>query len=190
MIVGNRIKFLEEVGKRISGSPRCVEIGVEKGYFSKMIMDVLKPEKLFLVDPWETGADKNGKTAMYDTGLSTAYSNESELRGIQEQFGREIEEGTVVINRNYSYDALDSFEDKSLDLIYIDACHLYDSVLWDLENYLPKLKEGGIISGHDYVDYSFFGVIGAVNDFCAKYGYEICVFNTDGGDWALKPIGG
>jgi hypothetical protein len=188
MVVNTRSQFLESVKKRIADNPACLEIGVEKGIFSEMIMCSLSPGKLFLVDPWETGADKNGKEAAYSTGLPTAYSSEDQLRDIEARFGSEIREGRVEIIRGYSYDALDSFADKSLDFIYIDACHLYDSVLWDLESYLPKLKDGGIISGHDYVDYPFFGVIAAVNDFCSKHGYEISIFNTDGGDWALSPI--
>lgn len=36
------------------------------------------------------------------------------------------------------------------DLIYIDGCHDYDSVKNDIQNFLPLVKEGGFISGHDY----------------------------------------
>jgi hypothetical protein len=190
MIVNSREEFLTEIRKRITQDPRCLEIGVYKGHFSEMIKQSLRPSKLFLVDPWTVGADKNGKIERYEneTCLPTAYSSTEDLDLIKQKFGQEIIDGKIEINRNYSYDAIDSFEDESLDFIYIDACHLYDSVLWDLENYLPKLKEGGVISGHDYVDYPVFGVIEAVKDFCTKHGYEISLLNKNGGDWALSKI--
>ena len=52
--------------------------------------------------------------------------------------------------KNFSYDVVDRFQDKSIDFIYIDGRHDYESVKRDLELYLPKLKNGGIIGGHDY----------------------------------------
>lgn len=36
------------------------------------------------------------------------------------------------------------------DLIYIDGCHDYVSVKNDIQNFLPLVKKGGFISGHDY----------------------------------------
>ena len=40
--------------------------------------------------------------------------------------------------------------DKSLAFLFVDAGHLYDEVKRDIENYLPKMKEGGVIAFHDY----------------------------------------
>lgn len=42
--------------------------------------------------------------------------------------------------------------DKSLDLVFIDANHDYDFIKQDIELWLPKVKDGGIISGHDFCD--------------------------------------
>jgi len=42
------------------------------------------------------------------------------------------------------------FEDGSVDLVFLDADHSEDGVLRDLEAWLPKLRPGGIIAGHDY----------------------------------------
>ena len=39
--------------------------------------------------------------------------------------------------------------------MYIDARHDYESVKEDLEHWLPKVKLGGIVAGHDYVDGDF-----------------------------------
>ena len=42
------------------------------------------------------------------------------------------------------------FLDEYFDLVYIDASHFYKDVLDDIKVWLPKVKKGGIISGHDY----------------------------------------
>jgi predicted O-methyltransferase YrrM len=71
------------------------------------------------------------------------------------------------------------FEENSLDFIFIDGDHRYDFIKQDIELYYPKLKNGGIICGHDYegreyneefihedfVENRHNGVIKAVNEF-------------------------
>ncbi len=49
-----------------------------------------------------------------------------------------------------SMDAVKKFQDKSLDLVFIDACHGYKEAKEDLEIWLPKIKKGGWIVGHDF----------------------------------------
>lgn len=56
----------------------------------------------------------------------------------------------IILHKDFSYNVADKFEDKSMDFIYIDGDHSYDQVKQDLEMYLPKLKDNGIIGGHDY----------------------------------------
>lgn len=81
-----------------------------------------------------------------------------------------------------SVDAAKLFDDKSLDFVFIDANHKYDYVSADIAAWFPKVKSGGIISGHDYnADEMFFagpnetmgvwpeeGVVRAVDEFFGK----------------------
>jgi len=48
------------------------------------------------------------------------------------------------------------------DLVYIDGMHTYDQVKKDIQNYLPFIRKGGFIAGHDYSS-TWLGVIDAVN---------------------------
>jgi hypothetical protein len=119
----------------------------------------------------------------------TVYSDQTCYDFVSKLFDKEIKDDLVIIDRNLSTDAVQNYEDETFDFIYIDACHLYESVLWDMENYFPKLKKGGILGGHDYFDCPAFGVIRAVDEFCVKYGYEITflVESSQYGDWLLSP---
>lgn len=42
------------------------------------------------------------------------------------------------------------YEDDSLDFVFIDGDHRYECVLEDINAWLPKIKSGGVIAGHDY----------------------------------------
>jgi predicted O-methyltransferase YrrM len=54
----------------------------------------------------------------------------------------------VQLIRGYSVNVVHQFENNSIDLVYIDGRHDYCSTLEDLEAYWPKLKIGGVMSGH------------------------------------------
>lgn len=62
--------------------------------------------------------------------------------------------------------AADRIANNSLDLVFIDANHSYDYVKKDIIKYTPKLKESGMLTGHD-IDYP--GVNQAVNEMIEHY---------------------
>jgi hypothetical protein len=49
-----------------------------------------------------------------------------------------------------STEAANLYQDKSLDFVFLDAAHDYDSIKSDIIAWLPKVKIGGWIGGHDY----------------------------------------
>jgi hypothetical protein len=69
----------------------------------------------------------------------------------------------LVVHKKSSAEAVSSFEDNSVDMVWIDAGHTYEECGNDIDMWLPKIKKGGIISGHDYCDKAP-GVMQAVND--------------------------
>jgi len=62
-----------------------------------------------------------------------------------------------------SVEAAKQFEDNSLDIVFLDADHKYKSVKEDIEAWYPKVRKGGILSGHDF-RYTEWGVIKAVTE--------------------------
>jgi len=59
--------------------------------------------------------------------------------------------------------AAGKIKDESLDFIFIDADHSYKECLWDILNWMPKVRKGGLVSGHDFQD-RFPGVKKAVRE--------------------------
>jgi hypothetical protein len=57
---------------------------------------------------------------------------------------------TLELRNTRSPEDASSFPDGSLDLVFIDGDHSYDACKADILAWGPKLKAGGILSGHDY----------------------------------------
>jgi hypothetical protein len=49
-----------------------------------------------------------------------------------------------------SVEASKLYENESLDFVFIDGAHDYQSVKEDIEHWFPKVKRGGYIAGDDY----------------------------------------
>jgi predicted O-methyltransferase YrrM len=48
-----------------------------------------------------------------------------------------------------SSEAVDLYEDRSIDFLLIDGDHSYEGVYDDVRNFLPKMRPGGLIVGDD-----------------------------------------
>lgn len=69
------------------------------------------------------------------------------------------------------------FEDKSLDMVFIDRRHDYPALSEDLEKWFPKVRDGGILAGDDYTTShkAERGVRKAVDEFAAAHSLHIQV---------------
>ena len=76
-------------------------------------------------------------------------------------------QNNVKLINSDSKTASTMFEDKSLDIIYIDASHDYVSVLEDIKLWHKKLKQNGFICGDDYI-HGWDEVIKAVDEYFGK----------------------
>jgi predicted O-methyltransferase YrrM len=75
----------------------------------------------------------------------------------------------VEVIRTDSLSGAKNFKDDSLDFVYLDADHRYPGLSNDLLTWYPKIRPGGFLCGHDYLDGFYFrttfGVKSAVDDF-------------------------
>jgi len=63
-----------------------------------------------------------------------------------------------------SKDVAPAIEDGTLDGVFIDGCHYYECVEEDLRMWVPKVRKGGFIAGHDFSP-QWPGVVRAVQEF-------------------------
>jgi methyltransferase family protein len=150
------------------------EVGVRRGTYSHLLLWNWKGEKLISIDPWLEDAPG----AYVDKSNVSQGEHERLYEDTKQRlapFGPRSE-----IWRLTSVRAAERLDDGSIDFVYIDARHDYDSVLEDLRAWFPKVRGGGILSGHDYVTGCFpqgeFGVSAAVDQFFGALG--IPVFTT------------
>lgn len=148
-----------------------VEIGVAHGKFSDIWISSSPLKNIFLVDPW-----KSYDKGEYLDGNNTAQNIQDErYKMVVKKMSKYGDR--VKIIRKESLEAVNDFPDDFFDFIYIDANHEYKWVREDLLAWYPKLKVGGIFSGHDYKNFvgskknrwgesSLCGVKQAVDEFC------------------------
>jgi hypothetical protein len=148
----------------------CAEIGVWKGDFSKLILDVTSPKKLHLIDPWEF--QKEFSERMYGGAVAKSQRDMDIIyEGVKKRFNKFQ---NVILNKGKSEKVLQEFPDQYFDWVYIDGNHYYDYVLKDLEMSFLKVKRGGIIAGDDYTwgVKDAFPVRQAVEDFLGGKGLK------------------
>ena len=163
-----------------------VEVGVDKGEFSAHLLGKSKLEKLYCVDTWQDDFGSNYKPGFYDPNGNNRYI---EAATNLKEFAERIilAKGTSVEMANQFSNALPG---KEVDFCYIDGDHTYEGVYVDIRAWLPKLKIGGILAGHDYKykedaknsgikaidgDQLDYGVKIVVDGFCKRYGYPLRV---------------
>lgn len=113
---------------------------------------------------------KNIKLDCVDTWLGAPELMEEEVvknGTLYSDFIKNIEPIKHIITpiRLTSTQASHLYEDKSLDFVFIDADHTKEGIEADLKCWYPKVKDGGVLAGHDY-DYPV--IKQALNDFLGK----------------------
>lgn len=135
----NRItlaKLFAELGYR-----RGAEIGTARGNNAITLARNIPDLTLYCVDSWmlyDGMHDFTDAGMMYEYGVSAA----ARLRPYPD---------TKLI-KAFSMDAVKKFTDESLDFVYIDANHELPYVTEDIFYWSKKVRSGGIVSGHDYLD--------------------------------------
>lgn len=137
----------------LPGGSVGAEIGVWRGDFSRVLLDRVEPRRLHLVDRWAPGS--GGTSGAQGRRVATADRDMDRL--YREVLSRFADDPAVEIHRASSVEAADGFPDDSLDWIYLDADHRYESVQADLEAWIPKVKAGGLVCGDDYKTSGWWG---------------------------------
>jgi len=148
----------------------AVEVGVAAGVHAESILRALNMQRLFLVDPYLPYSE-NGRPVSYTATFQEA------IRRLQPfndriQFVRlPSEEAHVQIP-------------SDLDFVYIDGNHSYNHVKRDIDVFYPKVRNGGVIGGHDFAN-QHPGVVKAVCEFASASGLPLMFGRWD---WWFRKI--
>jgi SAM-dependent methyltransferase len=139
---------LDRLSVLANQSQDVVEIGCWKGRSTRVLLENCKGD-VYAVDHWKG-----------NPGDATEIA--ATTQNIYNEFISNVEDfNNIRIMRGYSAKIVNKFEDKSVDMVFIDADHSYEACKADIEMWLPKCKK--FICGHDYTNI-FPGVIQAVNE--------------------------
>jgi predicted O-methyltransferase YrrM len=133
-------KLYSKMVNRFPSGSVFVEIGSWKGKSSAfMAVEIINSDKdieFFCVDTWK-GSEEH---------------SDYQKDRLFEKFLKNIEPVSYYIKplRMTSLQAANIFKDQSVDFCFIDAAHDYENVKNDILAWLPKVKSGGTIGGHDY----------------------------------------
>ena len=156
------------------------ELGVFAGGFLADIHRIVQPRRLVAVDLFDgvAGSGDQDGNGFHEIDLAAAYDT---LRAAYRNDTR------VSLVRGRSADVLATFDDSAFDAVYIDADHSYEGCRDDLAVAFHKVRDGGLIMGHDYEmnlrkarTAWVFGVRRAVDEFCAAHGLHIIAKANDG----------
>ncbi|WP_428305409.1 class I SAM-dependent methyltransferase [Lacipirellula sp.] len=148
-----------------------VEVGVGRGEFARQLLDTWEGRKLHLVDAWRHLSHYRDICNLSDEDHEMAYR--ACLGELHPHMGR------FRVWRELSIEAASRFHDESLDFVHLDANPSYQSSVSDLSLWWPKVRPGGILCGHDFLDGELpegdFGVARAVSEFEARADVKVAV---------------
>lgn len=130
-------RLANELGRQVIG----VELGVALGENMTYFMEQCPNLNLYGIDPWFSYKDWDGNIASQET---MDQYHAMALKNLAPYIGTRAH-----LIRNISKNASDLFADESIDYVFIDGDHSYECAKMDMYYWYPKVRRGGIFSGHD-----------------------------------------
>lgn len=122
---GKRKQFLKHLIEQ-NNFKTMIEVGIDTGKTTFFLLDNIPDLTIYAVDK----------------DINKFYTDD-----VKERYRERL-----IPLQGLSHIVADKIKDSIADLIFIDADHSYESVKKDIEKYSPKLKIGGLLTGHD-IDY-------------------------------------
>jgi hypothetical protein len=148
-------KLIRRYGLRVG-----VEVGVAEGKMTRVLLENNGDLKLYGVDYWPPDHPVDHPEQM--NGAKVVGPEESANR--KRKFLKVVKDyhGRCKLIELPSLQAAAGFDDGSLDFVFIDADHSFEGVREDIIAWLPKVRSGGWLTGHDYNRPEMPGVTQAV----------------------------
>ena len=170
----------------MEGIARVAEVGTWKGHsISFLVKEMIKSGKsdmeVYAIDIWEEAEWPNADDEFLNNELPYMYDiyNLNLKRNNVRQHVQDI--------KKLSHEAADDFEDQYFDFVYLDADHREEAVIRDITAWKPKVRKGGILSGHDYYNAGSNKVKDVVDNF-VEDGFLPPVKTFEGNVWYVEIV--
>lgn len=162
---------------KLSRAREMLEVGVAYGFHALHLLTTNSLINYTGIDPYLAGYDSADS---FSSDVAHVFDSEPQVAmdrlhdAVVARLSTEFGDRSRVIRMD-SVSASALFPNQSLDLIFIDGDHQYDSVLQDLNVWYPKLRSGGLLVGDDY---AWPDVQGAVSAFSDQMGVPVAVIQN------------
>ena len=125
-----------------------VEVGVLAGRLSGYLLKHCPDLTLHLVDRW---SEVSKDSTYFKSGDHAAKCTQAEM---EENYQTTLEAvafagGRAVVHRGDSVEEAATFEDGSVDFVFLDDDHSLAGVRRSIAAWWPKIRSGGMLCGHD-----------------------------------------
>ena len=140
----------------------AAEIGVAYGHTANHLLGCLPSLHLTMIDPWlafdDCTQEHMDRCFVSAQNVAACYP------------------GRVTIHHSTAAQVAGKIQDGSLGLVLIDGNHYEEAVAEDIRLWWPKMRHGGLFTGHDYHNKKTPGVAKAVDAWIAESGYTLEVY--------------
>ena len=136
----------------------ALEIGVWQGWYTGHIIGCTQMH-VTGVDPWVNTESYHDNIDVLSedfnpmaTGSDGYLWHETRYISSLSVLSRQFHPSRYRLIRSFSYNYVKFIPDEHFDFIYIDGEHTYKAVKQDINDWWSKVKPGGILAGHDYIE--------------------------------------
>jgi hypothetical protein len=165
----------QSILERLPAGPLVgAEIGVKRGELSRVLLTVRPDLTLYMVDLWRHNPSPEYRATRDNSARMARWRWPRLYLRVVNRFA--AYGSRAVMLRADSVEAAARIADASLDFVFIDDDHSFSGCSRSLAAWFPKVKPGGLFSGHDYQHLGLqfrFRVTEAVDAFCAQRGLTV-----------------
>ena len=132
---------------------KVAELGIFDGYTMKTILEGCSDlEEIVGVDTW---AHPDTYSCLAPIGeqsrdIYSTVDHEANYALTLKNIKESGNENKAKVLRTTTEEAATLFKDGYFDLVFIDADHSYEGVKADIKRWVPKVRAGGLVCGHDF----------------------------------------
>lgn len=130
-----------------------IEVGSYRGESAEIFLGTNRFSRIYCIDPWKGNYDSND------------WSSFTNMAEVERDFDKRVGgDGRIVKVKGTIDTFLEQYPDVEVDFAYVDGCHTYEAVKYDLQKVMANRRPRVAVGGHDYCDKDWEGVRRAIEE--------------------------